>query len=178
MDLGFIILCPDRNPGGLKNSVGSINHHSYKRDMICVVGNDANETDLKVLKPYCQILKGDETLTSLVNKGMKANKHDWAFIMFSGSRIPTFLERKLENFAKTDRDVLYPVLDFQRTDFISGSFNGVMIHSKLFKEVGDFPTFQAQKDGLNDFELAKTFWAMDAIDAGAKFKGIVGMRII
>ena len=178
MDVGFIILCPDRNPGGLKNSVGSIAFHSYQRESICVVGNDANDADIKMLGKHCPVVQGEETLTSLINKGMKANKHEWGFIIFSGSRIPAFLERKIDYFAKSEKEVLYPVLDQQRTDFISGSFNGVMIHSKLFKEIGDFPSFKARKDGLNDFELAKTFWALDAITAGAKFKGIVGLRII
>jgi hypothetical protein len=35
-----------------------------------------------------------------------------------------------------------------------------------------------QKYGLNDFELAKMLWTVDAINHKAEFKAIVGMRII
>ena len=55
--------------------------------------------------------------------------------------------------------------------------NGIFIHRKLFDEVGDFPSGEMQKAGVSDIELAKLFWANDAIDKGAKFKAIVGMRV-
>ncbi len=177
MDVGFVILCPDRNIGGLKNTVGSITFHSYDRDALAVVGNDVSATELKNLKQVCETHKGEDTITSLINVGMKKLKHDWACIIFSASRIPMYIERKIENFAKADTDVLFPIID-RKMNFVEGSFNGVVINREFFKKVGDFPTSQMYKKGTNDFELAKMFWAMQAIQEGCTFKGIVGLRVI
>lgn len=177
MDIGFLILSPDRNVAGLKNSVGSIKHHSYNRESICVVGSDANAKDIKDMKVYCPTYKGQNTITSLVNVGMKKLKHDWAFIMFGGSRIHQYIERKFEYFCKSESDILFPTAE-GKYDFVEGSFNGVLINTHFFKKVGDFPAATMRKDGLNDFEFAKLLWALDACQHGATFKAIVGMRVI
>jgi hypothetical protein len=177
MDIGFVILCPDHNFAGLKNSIGSIRHHCYDREYIGVVGSDATADDIKVMKEICPIHKGKATITSLVNVGMKKVKHDWAFIMFGGSRVCSYLERRFTSFVKSDKDILYPVVD-RKCNFVEGCFNGVLINVPFFKEVGDFPEMVAEKQDFNDFEMAKLFWATDAIAQGAQFKGIVGMRII
>jgi len=177
VDLGFIILCPDRNIGGLKNTYGSINYHSYNRDAICVVGNDATPTDIKEMKEICPTYKGKDTITSLINTGFRHLKHEWGLLLFGGSRIPIFLERRISSFTKNEEDILFPVVE-KRYDFVSGSFNGVLINKKFFKKVGNFPDTQMEKAGMNDFEMAKLLWALDAHEKGAIFKGIVGMRII
>lgn len=177
MDIGIIILCPDRNIGGLRNSVGSIQHHMYDRDILGVVGEDASPQEIKEMKQICPIHKGENTITSLINVGMKKNKHDWGFIMFSGSRVPNYVEHKLIAFCKSDNEILFPVID-KKWSFVEGSFNGVLINTKFFKKIGDFPCQTMQKQGMNDFELAKLFWAIDAIDQGCKFRAIVGMRVI
>lgn len=177
MDVGFLVLCPDRNIAGLKNTLGSIRHYSYDREAICIVGEDANIDDVKEFKDLCETHKSGNTITSLINTGMKKIKHEWAFILFSGSRIQQYLERKFELFAKKETDVLFPVVD-HKYDFIDGSFNGVMINTKFFKKVGDFQTADMQKAGLNDFEFAKMLWAINANNQGVTFKAIVGMRII
>lgn len=177
MDVGFLILCPDRSIAGLKNTLGSIHHHSYDRNAICVVGNDANEQDLKEFNEICVTQKAGNTITSLINLGMKEMKHEWAFMLFSGSRIPHYLEKKFELFAKCETDVLFPVVD-HKYDFVEGSFNGVMINTKFFKKVGDFHSANMHKAGLNDFEFSKMLWAVNAINKGVTFKAIVGMKII
>lgn len=177
MDVGFLILSPDRNVAGLRNTIGSIKNNSYNRESLCVVGETANADDLKEMREYCPTYKGKDTITSLVNVGMKKLKHEWAFVLFGGSRIPTYLERKFEAFCKSEKDVLFPVVD-GKYDFIEGSFNGVMINTRFFQHVGDFPTTTMQKYGMTDFELAKMFWAVDAAEHGVQFKAIVGMKII
>jgi hypothetical protein len=176
MDVGFIILCPDRNIAGLRNSVGSINYHSYDRESIAVVGNDATAADIKEMKEVCPVHKGKDTITSLVNVGMKKLKHEWGLLMFGGSRVQPYVERKLK-FAESPSDVLFPVVE-KRYDFVSSSFNGVMINTKFFQEAGDFPECTMIKEGMNDFEMAKLFWCMAAIEKKATFKGIIGLRII
>lgn len=177
LDFGFIILCPDRNPGALKNTCGSVRHHSYDRDAIAVVGNDANKEDIATMKEICPTYKGKDTITSLVNKGFYHLKHEWGFIVFAGSRVQPLFERRLKPFANEYSDILFPVVE-KRCDFVSGSFNGVLINKKFFKEVGKFPETTMIKEGVNDFEMAKLFWAVDAVAKGAKFKGIVGLRVI
>ena len=96
--------------------------------------------------------------------------------MFGGSRVQPYVERKLK-FAESPSDVLFPVVE-KRYDFVSSSFNGVMINTKFFQEVGDFPECTMIKEGMNDFEMAKLFWCMAAIEKKATFKGIIGLRII
>ena len=178
MDVGFIILCPDRNIGGLRNSIGGIRHHSYNRECLAVVPEDTTSKEVKEMKEHCPtVWKGKDTITSLVNVGMKRVKQEWGFIMFAGSRIPAFLERKFETFANENTDILFPVVE-RRYDFVSGSFNGVLINKGFFKKVGNFTEGALQKQGMNDFEMAKFLWSYDAINQGANFKGIVGMRVI
>jgi hypothetical protein len=177
MDVGFLILCPDRRIGGLRNTLGSIQSYCYDRDAVCVVGDDATAEDMREFKKVCPTHKGDGTITSLINLGMKKLKHEWAFILFGGSRVPQFIEKKIDYFATAETDVLFPVID-RKWNFVDGSFNGVVMNTKFFKKVGDFPTVTMQKADLNDFELAKMLWAIDAIEQGVNFKAIVGMKII
>jgi hypothetical protein len=177
MDVGFLILSPDRNVAGLKNTVGSIKLRCYDRDYICVVGSDATAKDVKEMKQYCPTYKGQDTITSLVNVGMKKIKNDWACIVFGGSRVPSCIEKKWQSFCKKETDVLFPVVE-GKNNFVDGCFNGVLINVKFFQQVGDFPANVMQKHGMNDFEFAKLLWASEALSNGVLFKGIIGMRVI
>ena len=177
LDIGIIVLCPDRNIGGLKNTVASVTHHCWNRECIGIVGNDATKEELAEMGEICPSYKGKDTITSLVNKGMRHLKHEWGFIIFGGSRVQHFLERKFTTFANYENEILFPIVE-RRCNFVDGSFNGVLINKKFFKTVGKFPEADLQKEGINDFEMAKLFWAIDAIEKGAKFKGIIGMRVI
>jgi hypothetical protein len=177
MDVGFVILSPDRNAAGLKNTIGSIKLRCYNRNYLCIVGDDANAKDIKEMKEYCPTFKGKNTITSLINLGMKKTKNKWACIVFGGSRVPNCIEKKWSAFAQKDTDVLFPVVE-NKNDFVQGCFNGVLINCEFFKKVGDFPTITMQKLGMNDFEFAKLIWASDAVSHGATFKGVIGMRSI
>lgn len=177
MDVGYIVLCPDRNTAALKNTVGSVRYHTNNRECIAIVPKNTTAKELKEFKDICETYKGQDTITSLVNTGLKKLKHDWGCLMFGGSRIFQFTERRITSFAHTEKDVIYPVVE-GKFGFVEASFNGVVMTKKFFDEVGDFPTAAMLKAGLNDFELAKMFWALDAMDKGAKFKGVVGLRII
>lgn len=177
MDVGFVILCPNRNIGGLYNTLWTINHHSYNREAICVVGNDTTAEEMKEFRGHCPTYKGKDTITSLINTGIKRSKHDWAFFLFAGSRLQQFTERQVAAFVEKDSDIIHPVVD-KRTAFYETSLNGVTINCKFFKEVGNFPTQKIQKYNLNDFEFAKLMWGMDAIEHGATFKGVLGLRIL
>lgn len=176
MDVGFIVLCPDRTLDGLKNTVRSIKYQS-ETECIAVVPQDTTSQEMKEFKVICpSTYKGKDTITSLVNVGMKRLKHEWGCLVFADSRISLYLDRKFK-FATSEKDVLYPIVE-KKAGFVDASFNGVLINKVFFKEVGDFPTHTIQRKDLNDFEMAKLLWGLDAIDKGVVFKGIVGMRVI
>jgi len=177
MDVSFLILCPDKKMSGLKNTLGSIRFNSYNRESICIVGDNTDATEIKDFKELCETHKGGDTITSLINLGIKKIKTEWVFIIFAGSRIPTFIEKKLQMFAKQEEDVLFPVVE-KKYDFVEGSFNGVMINKNFFKKVGEFQTTKMPKAGLTDFEFSKMLWAINALDHKVSFKAIVGMHII
>lgn len=177
MEVGFVILCPNCSLGGLRNTLGSINHHSYNRPSICMLPGETEAKEVKEFKEHCSVHKGESTFTSLINAGLKKIKTDWACVVIGGCRIQPLLEKKWQSFVSSDKDILFPVVD-RKNNFVDGSFNGVLIHTKTFKAIGDFPDLEMRKIGLNDFELAKMFWALDAMDYGCTFKAIVGMRFI
>ncbi len=178
MDVGFVLLCPDKDVRGMRNSISSINFHCYDRETIAIVGDNTTTKELKELKEICPTHKAGNTITSLINTGMKKMKHQWAFLMFGGARVQTYLERKLLTFAKETTDVLYPVaVGDSKWNFVDATFNGVLIHTQFFARIGDFPELTIEKDGMNDFELAKLLWAMDAMKAGVTFKAIAGLEV-
>lgn len=175
MDVGIVILSPNVSYSGVRNTLGSLSLYSYNRESICVVGNNATSKDLKELKTLCPTYKGKDTITSLINIGIKKNKHEWSFIMFGGSRIPHRVEWKWNMFCKSNKDILYPLAE-KHCDFVEGCFNGVLVNNEFFKEVGDFPSAPVKKEGFNDFEFSKLLWGIDALQKGAIFKGVLGMR--
>jgi hypothetical protein len=177
LDLSVIVLCPERNIGGLRGTVGSIKRHFYDRDIVCITGNNATADELKEMKAYCPSYKGKDTITSLMNTGMKKIKTEWGFIIYAGSCVRAFMERKLANFVTSTKDVLYPIVDM-KLNFMEGSSNGILLSKELFKAAGEFPDAKMYKQGTNDFELAKMLWALSAIECGGKFKGIMGLRVI
>jgi hypothetical protein len=177
IDVSFIVLCPDRRVGGLKNTLGSIQYHTYARRSLCVVGEDVFADELIDMKKLAPTFVGANTITSLINKGMKECHSDWGFIVFSGSRVCPYIEKRFESLAKKESDILFPTVD-RKCDFVSGSFNGVLMNKNFFNKVGDFPSHKMEKAGLNDFEFSKLLWAIDAITNGVTFKAVVGMKII
>jgi hypothetical protein len=133
--------------------------------------------ELKEMKQCVTTYKGSNTITSLINKGLKECKHDWAFVIFSGSWACPYIENRFATWAQKESDILFPVVD-RKCDFVTGSFNGVLINTKFFAKVGDFACSTMEKAGLNDFELSKMLWAVEAMKNDVTFKAIVGMKII
>jgi hypothetical protein len=177
MNITYVILCPDRNIQSLKITVNSIRNNCCNNNIVAVAAESVTTKELKEFKEICDCVKAGNTITSLINAGFKKVKQDWVFLIFAGSRVTKYLERKLELFAKSEKDVLYPILNHY-LGFIEGSFNGVLIHKSFFVQAGDFPTITAQKQQFNDFEFAKFMWSLSAIEQGVVFKGIVGMKIV
>lgn len=172
LDLGVIILCPDRKEASLKITVSSVKYHLYNRDVISVVGNDASPHDFKKFKELCPTYKGRETLASLINTGFKRLEHEWGLLIFAGGRFCQFTERKFY-FAQDEKDILFPVVDINRS-FLNASLDGVLINKKTFDAIGDWPEYTHE----NGFDDSKLVWTAGAQEYGCKFKAIVGLRII
>ncbi len=175
LDLGFIVLCPDRDVRGLRSTVSSLSFCYHNADVFCMVDGSTTPKELKQMKEICPTYKGKDTITSLINAGMKKMKKPWAFIIYAGSRIKTNLPRKLEQFVQSEKDILFPIVK-NKTGFADGSSNGILIHKDTFKEIGVLPKAQATED-MNDFEVSKLLWECKAIEAGCQFKAIAGIRI-
>lgn len=176
LDIGFIVLCPDKDPYGLKHTVNSLHWVAMTPDVLCVVPGAIATKELTVMEQICPIYQGGDTITSLINMGMEKLQHDWGFILYSGSCLKTNLQRKLELFIKGDRDVLFPIVN-RKTNFVEGSSNGILMSKKLFKDVGNFPSPRKSNGMLNDFEVAKLLWADEASRKGCQFKAVIGLKI-
>lgn len=176
-DLGFIILCPNKNVGGLKSTLGSIRFYAYDRPSVCIVGSDATKSEIDEMKELCPTYKGKNKITSLINAGMRHCKSEWGMFVFAGARITKFLERTISHFVTDPKDIIYPVYE-DKHNFIDASLNGVMINKKTFKEIGKWPDNDMEKEGFDEFGMAKLLWSVDAVNAGCTFKGILGMRIM
>ena len=79
---------------------------------------------------------------------------------------------------ENEKNILYPIItDYDRqgnplkcyTDFDEATLNGLFIHQKTLKEVGDFTD--------NPLKISKFFWMLEAADRGCTFKAILGAKV-
>lgn len=179
-NIAFLILNPDKSVALLKNTVNSIITNIGQVEILGVTGGDITPTETRVFKEICPMAKGKDTLTSLINTGMKKLKSDWVLILYAGSRIKHNCLRKVQRFAATDKDICFPIVSFEgerNLNFVEASSNGILINRKNFEKIGDFPDAKSKVKEVNDFELAKMLWAAEAIEQGCQFKGIVGFNL-
>lgn len=174
---GFVILCPDKNISGLKNTIDSFDAIYPDSPRICIVGNNVNNDEIAIMNKFCPTFKGQNTITSLINFGMKKTKSDWNVIIFAGSRIRPIIQKEFDLFVKSEKDILFHVVDGKYT-FCEGSMNGIIIHKNTFLEVGNFISSPINKVEMNEMEVVKLLWSLDAIEKGCVFKAILGMRIV
>lgn len=175
-DFGFIVLCPERNLGGFNNTIRSILYQYPNAKIIGVVGNNATEQEVAEMNIRCTTVVGIDTITSLINAGMKNSEALWNVIVFAGSWVRGGLYRKFDAFVKNKKDILFSVVD-GRYNFVDGSMNGIIIHKDTFDEVGDFSNTML-KDGYNNLEMIKLWWSLEALDKGCIFKAIIGLKIV
>lgn len=173
---GFIILCPDRNQQNLKDTVKSINSVYTGCPYLGVVDGDIKKNELTEIGKICDTYKGKNTITSLINTGMKKTSADWNVIVFAGTWLKLALQRKFNLFATNEKDILYPVVD-GKYNFVDGSMNGIVLHKKTFADVGEFADSPLISEEIDEMTTVKLFWALKAMEKGCSFKGIVGMRI-
>jgi hypothetical protein len=179
-DFGFIVLSPYHNIGGLKGTVRSIfNNYSSSTNVICVTEKAIKSPQFKEMNDLCKTYRGSNTITSLINKGLEKSNSDWNILVMEGSWVKKDLPSKYLRWIKSQKDVLYSiVINYDKQgmpkqifkDFENCSLNGICINKNFFKEVGNFSD--------NPLDISRLFWAFEAADKGATFKGILGIKII
>lgn len=179
LNLGFIILSPEYNFGRLTSTVKSIRYSYGENKCIAILPANSHAEDLKEAKTLCPAYQGGDTVTSLINKGMKHGCKEWNIIVSEGTIVKHNLHKKYENFILNEKDVLFPIIVQYNIegypvkiykDFTNCTLNGLMLHAKTFKKVGPFEDF--------DLETSKTMWAGDGLAYGCQFKAIFGIRLL
>lgn len=165
-ECGFVILCPEFNMGQIKISINSLKFGYENSNRVCVVPQDTHADDLKEIKKYNPAYRGGNTITSMINTGMKYApcKNGWNFIITPGLWIKNGLKNKFSTFIETEKDILFPIVN-KKANFVDGTLNGILMHRDAFKEIGPF----LEEGPLN---ICKLMWCLSAIEKGFSFKAI------
>jgi hypothetical protein len=179
IDFNFVILSPEANYGLIKSTVRSIRGRYKDVAYCCVVGGRTSPKRMQEIKKICpDLYKGKGTITSLINQGVKKGDSCWKYIIFEGVTMSPNRDKKYKSFIESEKNILYPIItDYDRqgnplkcyTDFDEATLNGLFIHQKTLKEVGDFTD--------NPLNISKLFWMLEAADKGCTFKAILGAKV-
>lgn len=178
LSIGFIILSVDLNVARLKSTNNSIRAHFGDASIVCVADKSVSAEEYKKAKDICNVYKGQNTVTSLINTGFKHAHKEWNVLIMEGTWVRPHFSKKYLNFVESEKDILFPVtVDYDvqgkpkhiYNTFWNCSLNGLMIHHKTFKEVGQL------EDG--DLENSRLIWAASAQEKNCKFKAILGVKL-
>jgi hypothetical protein len=134
--------------------------------------------DVKEMKTLCPVYKGGNTITSLINTGIKRGHKEWNFLVMEGVFLRRGLANRYSTFMEDELDVMFPiVVDYNRdmypthihSTFEDCTLNGMLIHQKTFKKVGNLSD--------NPLDVSRLMWAAEAREKGVKFKAILGNKI-
>lgn len=179
LSFGFVIIAPEHNIGLIKGTIRSIKNNYGSIPISCVVGENTSPSVLKELREVCFTYMGGTTITSLLNVAFSAGEGDWNIVVMEGTWMRRNIHQKFSYWIDGEQDVVYPVVtDYNREglpvkvygDFEEATLNGLCINKHFFKKIGGFSD--------NPIELSKKMWALAAAIKGAKFKGIVGAKLI
>jgi hypothetical protein len=169
--LGVVILCPYCNFAGLRDTYNSIKSELEDTACVAMVGGNASDSDLRDLSRITQVYRGGKTITSLIDVGAKKLKTDWVITISAGVRIKYNIIKKYGTFLKSNKDILFPVIDRKHL-FHEASINGILLSREAIEDVGEFG------DEVEDLVSAKLLWAGEALNKGYKFKALVGAKLI
>ena len=180
IDFNFVIISPEANFGLIKSTVRSIEGRYKNVPFCCVVGKSVSPYQIREIKEICpNVYKGKGTVTSLINQGIKKGNSCWKYVLLEGVTMTSSMDKKYKTFIGSEKDILYPIItDYDRqgrplkcyTSFEEATLNGMFIHQKTFKEVGNFSD--------NPIKVSKLFWMLDAAEKGCMFKAILGAKVI
>ena len=181
LNYGFVVLSINGNIGRIKTTINSIKRNDKEKAFCTIVCNkNISTSDLQEIKSICpNSHKGKETITSLINKGMRKGCKEWNLFIIEGTVFRNGVIKKYARFIEKNTDILFPiVMEYDRdgrvinthANFVDSVLNGLLIHGDTFKMVGNF--------GDNSLETEKILWATEAIKKGCKFKGVLGAKLI
>lgn len=179
--LGFVIVSPEPNIARLKDTARSIRaHFGEGARMICSVAKGIKKDSLEEMRGVCPSFRGGDSVMALINYGAKKmGGFGWRCFVMEGARVPGGLEGRYRRWIEDERDVLFPIVMNHDMDgrpsrvlttFEDSTLNGMLIHTSLFDEVGYFSD--------NPIGVSKRFWGLDAEARGARFKAILGVKVI
>jgi len=179
MNINFIILSPEHNVGRLKGTINSIkNNYNENSKIICSVEKNIKKKELEEYKEICPTFKSGSTITSLINNGIKNAYDGWNLFIMEGARLPINIGKRYQKWIKSEKDILFPIIiNYDRegiptkifSTFEECTLNGILVNKKFFLEVG--------KLSENPLKISREFWCMDAVERGATFKAILGIKI-
>jgi hypothetical protein len=165
----FIILAPEHSLNLIKDTANSIKYHYPDLPFSTVVDSSATKEFVLSIKSVCPVYKANETISSMINVGMRHASGDWVFLIFAGTNVRPKLDSKFAFYVDDDKDILYPVAD-NKYNFIDATLNGLFINKKTFRDTGELE----ESGNLN---IVKTVWASNALEKGCRFKAIVGSKM-
>jgi hypothetical protein len=180
LNFGFGILSPDQNVGAILCTMRSIRNNFPGTSTICAVTRNTSPITVKEIAAMCPVYKGKDTITSLMNTALRRGHKEWNLLVMEGAIVRPGIIQKFSLFVEEETDVLFPiVMEYNRegkpsvikNTFPEASLNGTFIHQKLFKLAGDF----SDKESIID---SKLWWAGQAMSAGAKFKAVLGTKLL
>lgn len=175
MELGFIIVNPERDVSHLRTTNASIGRHYNGSEIVHLLPKEADAQDMKESKQFVQnTWRGGENEISMINTGFKKLKSEWGVIVRAGTILRHGMGIKYANFLKDKKDIFFPVAVDSPYNFLDASLNGVTINTEFFKEVGPFPENTMWKASEPDLPFFKLLWAGDALEKGCTFKAILG----
>lgn len=170
LDAGFVVLCPDRNPGTLRITVNGIRSRYPGSSVVASVPEDTPEKDFDIMNAICPTYKGRNTITSLINTGLNNSASLWSIIVMCGTHVRPNLDKKYSLFVESTKDILFPIAE-GRTNFVDGTLNGIMIHKDAWDVAGNFCN-------ENPLVICKLLWTLDAMKRGCIFKAVIGCQIV
>ena len=99
-------------------------------------------------------------------------------LLMEGVFLRRGLTERYSRFMDDEMDIMFPiVMDYNRdmiptqiySSFVDCSLNGILMHQKAFKSVGNLSD--------NPMEVARVMWADEAREKGVKFKAVLGNKI-
>ena len=174
--MGFAIISYEPNIGNLACTVGSIKNNYPTSSYICATAKSTPSETYKRMTELCPVIKGKNTVTSLINIALKKSKSDWTMVVLEGTPLHKGIDKKYGLFIEKEEDVLFSIMmDYDkqgkpikiRNTFEEAPLNGMLIHKNVFQTVGNFP----EED--ESIPMAKLVWAAKAIEHHCVFKGIL-----
>jgi hypothetical protein len=179
IDINFVVLSPEPNIGRLKGTLRSIKNN-YREDasIICSVNKEIKKPQIEEMNLVCPTIRGGDTMTSLINKGIKNSKPGWTMLIMEGAWLPKNVQYRYSMWINSEADILFPIVTSYNKEgvpvkiyntFSECTLNGILLDRDFFLKVG--------KLSENPLKISREFWSMEAAEKGAVFKAILGIKI-